>query len=375
MNHRLVAAMDCSFLKKTGNHTENIGYFYDSEREKAEKGLELSGLALIDLDQHTAYALDSKLSPGSQGKRERISSIKTLHFERKRSVQVKGKLKEIHVKTTRTNAYIHSTCPECHREIAFTTCQFCEKLENKIDFFLTQLKENIHILNEVTHHLVVDGFYAKKKFINGSHDLGLDVITKLRVDANLKYLAEISYQEGRRGAPRKYDGKFDASDLSRFEKINHQGVVLYSKEMYSPQFQRNLKIVVVQNQDRNHHILCSTDLNLSAQDIFEIYSARFQIEYLFRDGKSHMGLGDAQVRKSCSLNFQNNACLTALNLLKLEHRKHEMTQEVISIFSYKQQRYNQNLINLVLSNLGKNPKFYKNQEWYIALKNLGSISA
>ena len=47
-----------------------------------------------------------------------------------------------------------------------------------------------------------------------------------------------------------------------------------------------------------------------------IYSARFQIEYLFRDGKSHMGLGDAQVRKSCGLNFQNNACLTALNLLK-----------------------------------------------------------
>jgi hypothetical protein len=60
LKHRLVASMDCSFLKKTGNHTENIGYFYDSEREKAEKGLELSGLALIDLDQHTAYALDSK---------------------------------------------------------------------------------------------------------------------------------------------------------------------------------------------------------------------------------------------------------------------------------------------------------------------------
>jgi hypothetical protein len=362
--------MDCSFLKKTGNHTENIGYFYDSEREKAEKGLELSGLALIDLDQHTAYALDSKLSPGSQGKRERISNIKTLHFERTRSVQVKGKLKEIHVKTTRTNAYIHSTCPECRREIAFTTCQFCEKQETKIDFFLTQIKENIHILKQVTHHLVVDGFYAKKKFISGSNDLGLDVITKLRVDANLQYLAEISHQERRRGAPKKYDGKFDVKDLSRFEKTNHQGLVLYSKEMYSPQFQRNLKIVVI-----DHTILCSTDLNLSAQEIFEIYSARFQIEYLFRDGKSHMGLGDAQVRKSCSLNFQNNACLTALNLLKLEHRKHQMKQEVISIFSYKHQRYNQNLIDLVLSKLGKNPKFYKNHEWYIALKNLGSISA
>ena len=77
------------------------------------------------------------------------------------------------------------------------------------------------------------------------------------------------------------------------KKINHQGLILYSKVMYSPQFQRNLKIIVVQNQDQYHSILCSTDLILSAQEIFRIYSARFQIEYLFRDGKSHLGLGDA----------------------------------------------------------------------------------
>jgi hypothetical protein len=58
----------------------------------------------------------------------------------------------------------------------------------------------------------------------------------------------------------------------------------------------------------------------------------------------------------------------------LEHRKYEMKQEVISIFNDKQQRYNQKLINLVLSNFGKKPKFYKNQEWYIILQNLGNIS-
>jgi hypothetical protein len=63
--------------------------------------------------------------------------------------------------------------------------------------------------------------------------------------------------------------------------------------MYSPQFKRPLKIVIVQNQDQYHSILCSTDLTLSAQEIFRSYSARFQIEALFRDGKSHLGLGDA----------------------------------------------------------------------------------
>ena len=75
------------------------------------------------------------------------------------------------------------------------------------------------ILKEKADHLVVDGFYAKKKFINGAFDLKLDVITKLRSDCNLKYLAEVSDTKVlRRGAPKKYDGKFTIFDLSRFEK-------------------------------------------------------------------------------------------------------------------------------------------------------------
>ena len=97
--------------------------------------------------------------------------------------------------------------------IAYKTCDFCEKNETKIDFFLSQLNDNIDILKKITNHLVVDGFYAKQKFINGSNDLDLHVITKLRSDCNVKYLAEASDTKVlRRGAPKKYDGKFTISD-------------------------------------------------------------------------------------------------------------------------------------------------------------------
>ena len=375
LEHKVVAAMDCSFLKKSGEKTENIGYFYDANQGKTVKGLEISTLALIDLDQNTAYTLDSKLSPGTQLKKERIAKIKTDHLERTRQVKEFDDYQEIQLTIVRKSSYIHRKCPQCHHMIAHKICSFCEKIESKIDFFLSQLHDNIEILKQITKHLVVDGFYAKQKFINGANTLGLEVITKLRSDCNLKYLVEAIAKPSKKGAPQKYDGKFVISDLSRFEKIDHEGSTLYSKIMYSPQFKRQMKVVIVQNQEKYSSILCSTDLTLSAQEIFRIYSARFQIEYLFRDGKSHMGLGDAQVRKASSLNFQNNACLTALNLLKLEYRKHQMQQEVISIFSYKHQLYNQFLIDSVLSNLDKNPKFYENQSWYIALKNLGSISA
>jgi hypothetical protein len=52
-------------------------------------------------------------------------------------------------------------------------------------------------------------------------------------------------------------------------------------------------------------------LTLSAQKFFRIDSALFQIEYLFRDRKSHLGLGPAHVQKEATLNFQNNAYLNA----------------------------------------------------------------
>jgi len=167
LEHKIVAAMDCSFLKKSGQKIENIGYFYDSNQGKTVKGLEISGLALIDLDQNTAYTLDTKLSPGTTLKRERIAEIKTVYLERKRSVEELGDYKEIEVTTIRKNAYIHRKCPQCNHMIAHKICGFCDKIENKIDFFLIQLKDNIDLLNKITKHLVVDGFYAKKNLSMG----------------------------------------------------------------------------------------------------------------------------------------------------------------------------------------------------------------
>ena len=58
LDHKIIAAMDCSFLKKSGEHTENMGYFYDANQGKTVKGLEISGLALIDLDQKRTYRRD-----------------------------------------------------------------------------------------------------------------------------------------------------------------------------------------------------------------------------------------------------------------------------------------------------------------------------
>jgi hypothetical protein len=82
-----------------------------------------------------------------------------------------------------------------------------EPIDATIDHYLAQLKQaHPHFAKTVTI-LAVDGFYAKKKFIDGVLALNLAVVGKLRIDANLRYL--YTGAQKKRGARRKYDGKVD----------------------------------------------------------------------------------------------------------------------------------------------------------------------
>ena len=56
-------AIDSSFIQKSGKKTYGLGYFYNSARGQAETGLEISTLALIDINYNTAYHLSSRQTP------------------------------------------------------------------------------------------------------------------------------------------------------------------------------------------------------------------------------------------------------------------------------------------------------------------------
>ena len=57
----------------------------------------------------------------------------------------------------------------------------------------------------------------------------------------------------------------------------------------------------------------STNLEFDASEILRYYKNRFQIEFLYRDGKQHTGLNDCQARSENKLYFHFNASLTAIN--------------------------------------------------------------
>ena len=86
---------------------------------------------------------------------------------------------------------------------------------SRTDFYLEQVLDCLKYLPLVVYY-VADGLYAKVKIVNGLSGAGKHLITRLRTDANLKY---INTSPRQKGASRKYDGKVTFTDLSKWELV------------------------------------------------------------------------------------------------------------------------------------------------------------
>lgn len=325
-SHTRVGAVDCSYVAKSGRHTYGIDYFFNTQAGLSKKGLEISLLCIVDIDYNTAYSLVAEQTPA---------------------------------------------CSEVG-----------QGQDNRMDFYLKHLKDNQSYLRQQhISHIVADGLYAKKRFIEGTCSLGFDLISKLRGDANLRYLYRGPQRAGP-GAPKRYDGKVRWDNLSRWELVEEleENVFLYTADLNSPQFKRNLRVVWLLDHRRadkiGYALIFSTDLSLKAKEIYQFYRARFQIEFIFRDAKQFMGLCDCQARKKQALRFHFNASLTALNLVRKQDRQLNGSSDskVCSIASWKARYFNEHLLDRFISYLDLEPNFIKNHPRYEELRNYGAIA-
>jgi len=195
---------------------------------------------------------------------------------------------------------------------------------------------------------------------NGKH-----LITKLRSDANLKYLNDKPRIKGQRGASRKYDGKVDfkkngISDLSKWilvgadEKYPH--LTIYTQQLYAVNFDRILKVVLLLNTKTNKYVLlASTDMEIYARLITKYYQLRFQIEFIFRDAKQFMGLNDCQARDENKLDYHFNASLTAVNIARKAIQQDEIYNK--SINNFVRYQYNQKFADTIYCKLSQIDEF------------------
>src|SRR5919201_727025 len=150
----LISAHDASFIPKSGKQTFGLGHFFNGCASRAERGLEISALAVVDVTHRCAFTLAVAQTPPGEG--------------------------------------------------AATSAQAED--ETRIDFYTQQLRDQRQRLPLSIRDHCVDGYFAKKKYIDAVLDLKLHPSTKLRHDANGLFLYTGPHPT-RRGPQRKYDGK------------------------------------------------------------------------------------------------------------------------------------------------------------------------
>ena len=261
----LIAALDASFMTKSGKKTDGLGMFWRGCTSQSERGLELSLLSIVDLQSNTAYALDARQTLDQDGK-------------------------------TRVDLYAEQV-----------------------------LKLAKDLLAMSVKYLAVDAYYFKEKFVATVVKTGLHIVGKLRNDADLLWLYSGSYSGC--GRPRIYNGKVSPDrDLDRFEPVGklETGEEVYTGVVYSKCLKSRIRVVMLRIQKNSKvgiALIYSTDTELEAMTIIKYYKARFQIEFIFREAKQYTGLLDCQSCRKEAIHTQINASFSALNLLKLADRE------------------------------------------------------
>ena len=149
--HQQALVIDASFIPKSGAHTYGLERFWNSHHQRSEKGLEVSAIAWLNITDKCAYGLSVEQTPPSD----------------------KG----------------------------------AEPQATRIDAYLEQLR-GVVLGHQLQHlrYVITDGYYNKRKFLDGVCALGMHQIGKLRRDANLRYLYQGPERPGP-GRPKVYDGK------------------------------------------------------------------------------------------------------------------------------------------------------------------------
>lgn len=321
---RFVIAFDPSYINKSGKKTPGVGWYWSGCAGQAKWGLEIGGLAAIDLDNHTAFHLEA---------------VQTL-IEDKQATSL-------------------------------------------TDWYVNVIKERKETLSLISKYLVADAWFSKKPFVDQIIEMNMHLISRLRDDADLKYLC-LDPPTGKRGRPSKYAGKVitDNIDTNYFELIEqNQEATVYSAVVFSKALKRNIRLVhVTYTNDKGkltRKLYFSTDTQMDALEILDCYQSRFQIEFLYRDAKQYTGLNDSQARSENKLNFQFNAALTTINIAKVEHwlSQPKEVRKPFSMANIKTMNHNRLLLQRFIDVFGVNAYSAKNRNHVNELIYYGTIAA
>jgi hypothetical protein len=294
-----IIVFDPSYLSKSGNKTYGLGRYWSGTASRALKGLEIGCLACVDVAARTAFHLEA------------FQTLDRAHRNGKSLVTFYG---------------------EC---------------------ILSRVQELLNI----SHYLVVDGYFMKKEFILPMLKAGLHVITKMRPDANLHYSVRKEDQPKGRGRKRVKGHKVNLKkiDKRRWTLVTKdKEASVYTAVLYCVVLKQTVRVVyLLHHPTGKYNLFLCTNTQLSAERIFSYYRIRFQIEFLLRDAKQHSGLEDCQARSKNKLYFHFNMSMSAVSVAKVSNYLNhtEENKDAFSLQSIKRLCHNKLLTEIIFDNL------------------------
>ena len=317
-----IVVFDPSYLPKSGKKTAGLGYFWSGCAGSVKRGIEIGGFASVGLDTQTSLHL---------------KALQTLKDE----------------------------------SVSF------------LDYYAQQFKSQAEELRKVSSIAVFDAYFSREPFFSAITDLDFTVVSKLAKNAVLKY-PYLGKRTGKPGRPKKYEGVVDKKqlDLNHFTLFHENDEKkAYEGKVYAIALKRLVKCVIVHTTTKTGKIkietFFSTDQEMEGDKLWEVYKLRFQIEFLYRDGKQHMGLTHCQARSKEKIDFHLNASLTAVSLAKTVDQilKNDEKVKPFSLASIKIKSFNQFYLDKIFIELGISPEIHINSEQYQLIQEWGVIAA
>jgi Transposase DDE domain len=318
-----VVIFDPSYIRKSGKKTPGVNYFWSGSSSAVKWGLELSTLAIGDVENHTA-----------------------LHF---------------------------------HSELT----QYTKGEESMRQFYAKIISKQAQELLKLSKYIVFDAFFSKKEFVYTICKEGFVLISRLQKNSFLRY-SYTGEQKKQRGPKKKFGEKVDLKKLSMEHFTLMEGSDnerIYEGVVHVRHLKIWCKAVVIQTLEDKEvtktKVYFSTDITMEGRKVYEYYKLRFQIEFLFRDAKGFLGLEQCQSRRMEALNFHYNACFSTLNIAKATHLLSvpKEDRKPFSMADIKTKYSNEFLLDKLITAYGKDPLVEINNPIIKEIYQLGTIAA
>jgi len=260
----LIIGVDPSYIPKAGKHTAGVGRFHSGKARRRKPGIEITGLAAIDMTDKTAYHLEA---------------VQTIN--RKEG-------------------------------------------ESELAFYARIIEERAEELLKVSKYIVADAFFSRNPFMGRVVTAGFHVITRARKDISLRYYHQPGTGRKRKWDGKVDIRQPDQSVFSRVRELDTPRQQVWQGVVNQKSVNLKVRVVLIHELDNQGQIetvrtYLSTDTSLTAPQIMRKYAYRFQQEFLFRDGKQFVGLEQGQGRSKEKIHFHTNMALTTVNLAKVAH--------------------------------------------------------